>query len=175
MSTHLREEDYIPYLDGGLEAPERSRVDEHLAACDACRARLDEMRSVMGVLDEWKAVEASPAFDAALRARLEQEKTQPVGWLVFRPAYAVALAAAVLLALALTFWPSATPGPAPDMVQTPPQATEEVAQVTPPVQTTGTDAAEETEDLAALEVMENYELLDQFDILFDPLNGEEKL
>jgi anti-sigma factor RsiW len=175
MKTHLKEEDYIPYLDGCLEAAERTEVDQHLAACDACRTRLGEMRSLMGVLDEWKAAEASPAFDAALRARLDEEKTKRVGWFVFRPAYAAALAAAILLALALTFWSTGVPETdAPGLAQTP-QATQEVAQGLEEVDLPELFTGEETEDLAALEVLENYELLEQFDILFEPLNGEEKL
>ena len=175
MSTHLREEEYIPYLDQRLEAPERTRVDNHLAACDVCRTRLDEMRSLMGVLDEWKAAETSPSFDATLRARLEEEKSRRTGWFVFRPAYAVALAAVVLLALALTFWPAGVPETdAPEVVQTAP-ATQEVAQGPADVKVPELFAVGESEDLAALEVLENYELLDQFDILFEPLNGEEKL
>lgn len=175
MKTHLKQEDYIPYLDGRLQAAERAQVEQHLAACDACRTRLDEMRSLMGVLDEWKAAEASPAFDAALRARLEEEKTSRTGWFIFRPAYAMALTAVILLALALTFWPAGvSQTDAPEVAQTP-QATQEVAQGPEDVDVPELFAGEETEDLAALEVLENYELLEQFDILFEPLNGEEKL
>jgi len=181
MSTHLREEDYIPYIDGRLATDEGAQVDEHLAKCGACRTRVEELRSLMGVLDKWTGVQASPGFDAGLRAQLEQEKTRTTGWgwLVFPPAYAVALVA-IVVALAIIFWPSGAPGPVqPEVVQTPPQqATPEVAQAT-----LGADALElalagDSEDLAALEnpvLLENYELLEQFDILFEPLNGDEKL
>jgi anti-sigma factor RsiW len=35
------------YLDGELSPVERERMDQHLAACDACRARLDEERELV--------------------------------------------------------------------------------------------------------------------------------
>lgn len=70
---------------------------QHLAACAACAAKLGELKQTMALLDEWKAPEVSPYFDAKLRARLREEtEAAPrglLGWLrapVFlRPAAAV--------------------------------------------------------------------------------------
>src|SRR3972149_1791158 len=73
MSEHLREEDFIQYLDGRLNEAARAGLDRHLAACADCRGRVDELRGVMGVLGEWQAAGPSPRFDAALRARLAED------------------------------------------------------------------------------------------------------
>lgn len=37
------------YIDDELSAPDRARVDEHLAACAECRTVLDDLRTVVGV------------------------------------------------------------------------------------------------------------------------------
>ena len=68
--NHLREEDIVPYLESRLAGADRARVDEHLADCGECRNHLAELRSVMGVLDEWVAAEPLPSFDAAVRQNL---------------------------------------------------------------------------------------------------------
>jgi len=70
MSKHLKEAEIIPYLDARLSDAERQRLDRHLADCSACRMQMAEFRALLGVLEEWKAVEPSPAFDAAVRERL---------------------------------------------------------------------------------------------------------
>ena len=59
-------------------------VDEHLRACGECAAKLTELRQTMSLLDEWRAPEPSPYFDARLRARLRDEAEAPrtfAGWL----------------------------------------------------------------------------------------------
>ncbi|MBI4466519.1 MAG: zf-HC2 domain-containing protein [Acidobacteria bacterium] len=170
MSEHLREEEFIPYLDARLSDTERRRLDLHLADCAACRARRDELRALLGVLGEWEAVEPSPGFDAALQARLEEEAQRPV-WFGLRPAYAVALAGAVVAVIGLLLWRSVPPttGP-PPVAQTPP----EVVEPAPGGETPGLQAGDE---LAALDnpvLLENYELLEEFDILFEPAGKEEK-
>ena len=38
--THLREAELAAFLDGGLVAAERERVEAHIDICDACRAEL---------------------------------------------------------------------------------------------------------------------------------------
>ena len=172
MNMHWREEELIPYLDGRLSAAERARLDEHLAGCASCRAQFEETRALMGVLEEWKAVEPSPTFDAALRTRLEQEKSRRAGWFALRPAYAAAALLALLVVIGLSLL---QPGPTSSVSPT------GGPELSPPAQVTQAlpAASSEEEDLAVLEnpvLLENYELLEEFDVLFEPLaNGEEKL
>src|SRR3972149_1192848 len=112
MSEHLREEDFIQYLDGRLNEAARAELDRHLAACADCRGRVDELRGVMGVLGEWQAAGPSPRFDAALRARLAEEPASAPPWFAWRPAYAAGLAAGAVVALGVFLGPPAAPGPA---------------------------------------------------------------
>ncbi len=51
------------YLDGDLEAADRRLVDQHLAACDACRAALDDLRAVQARARAWADVPAAPVAD----------------------------------------------------------------------------------------------------------------
>jgi len=55
----------------------RPEIQEHLAACAACRAELAELRSTFALLDEWKAPEISPYFDSKLQARLREAVAAP--------------------------------------------------------------------------------------------------
>ncbi|MCR4419404.1 MAG: anti-sigma factor [Clostridia bacterium] len=41
-----------PYIDGELAPQEQAALEEHLAACEACRAELEELRAVSDVLGE---------------------------------------------------------------------------------------------------------------------------
>ncbi len=167
MSEHLKEEVIIPFLDGRLDPGERGPLEAHLAACAACRAHVQELRTVMGVLGEWPAVAPSPSFDAALRQRVAQEAEQGSGWFVLRPVWGAALAAAVVLAVALTFWQPADVEPppvpqAPGVAVAPQPRTPQEQAVQP--ETNGSD------ELAVLdnpEVLDNFKLLAEFDILFE--------
>jgi hypothetical protein len=106
MNEHLKEESIIPYLDGRV-ARGAQTLGAHLSVCGECRERVDELRAVMGALAERQLEPPSPAFDAALRARLAEETEQGSGWLVLRPIYGAALAAAVVIASAVALWPPA--------------------------------------------------------------------
>lgn len=180
MSKHWGEEDFLTYVDARVGATERARLETHLAECPACRQQVEELRALRSVLEEWKPVTASVGFDARLRARLEQERlaeeqSRRRGWFVLRPAYAAALALAVLLALIVSLRPPVAPvvsktepGKPAAAVSAPSQAPEEVEEPSA--------APVRDEDLAVLEdpmLMENYELLQEFDVLFDPLEKEE--
>lgn len=181
MTKHLRNEELIPYLDGRLAAAKRVRLDLHLAACAACRARLEEFRGLLSLLGEWKAVEPSPGFDAALRAQIGQvreaaERARQASWFGLRPAFGAALAVAVLLAGAVGLWqlmPPASVAP-PEVAQTAPPETGPVPETIEPALP---PATETEEDLAVLDnpvLLENYELLEEFDVLFELLPKEEE-
>jgi anti-sigma factor RsiW len=168
MSEHLKEEVILPFLDGRLDPAERGPLEAHLAACAACRAQVDELRAVVGVLGEWPAVAPSPGFEAALRARLAHEAGQGTGWFALRPAWGAALAAAVVIAFAVALWqpgevePPALPQPPGVAVAPQPSRTPKQAPAQP--ETNGTD------ELAVLdnpEVLDNLKLLSEFDILFE--------
>ena len=176
MSEHLKEESIIPYLDARLSAAERESLDAHVAGCAACRERVEELRAVMRTLAEWTLEQPSPAFDAALRALLGEEAEQGSAWFVLRPVYGAALAAAVVIASAVALWPPSTveapPLPKAPGVAVAPQPTQP-SPTTPSTQpkSNGNDT------LAVLDnstLLENYDMLSEFDILFEPTTEEKE-
>jgi len=80
MKCRELEQNAVVYLDGKLTPPERGAVEEHLAACAACRERVEGFSSVMGMLGEWRGVEASPFFQTRLAARLKEEPASQSWW-----------------------------------------------------------------------------------------------
>ncbi len=60
----------LEYVDGRLKESERLEVEKHLAACPACRLRVNEFRAVSGLLDELPMIEPSAAFDLRVHARV---------------------------------------------------------------------------------------------------------
>jgi hypothetical protein len=68
--------------------------EKHLAGCEACAGKLEQIRRSMALLDEWHAPEPSPYFDVRLQARLREEMAKPqAGWLQWlrKPVLAAAL------------------------------------------------------------------------------------
>src|SRR5687768_9260249 len=62
------------YLEGALPPAERARVDEHLAACEGCRAYLAQMQATLEVVGATRELEARPEVAALLRAFREVEE-----------------------------------------------------------------------------------------------------
>ena len=92
----------LGYVDGRLKEGERLEVEKHLAACPACRLRVNEFRAVSGLLDELPTIEPSPAFDLRVHARVAAEPARRSWWAWFTPSPRVVFAASMLL-LAM-FW-----------------------------------------------------------------------
>lgn len=114
MSCSRVESKILEYVDGRLKESERLEVEKHLAACAACRLRVNEFRAVSGLLDELPMIEPSRAFDLRVHARVAAEPTKQSWWVWF-PAPRVAFAAAMLLLA--TVWVGTRPNTPPQITQ----------------------------------------------------------
>src|SRR5882724_1571416 len=97
MSCTNMESRILGYVDGRLKDSERVEMEKHLAACTACKVRVQEFRSVSALLDEMPMVEPSPAFDVRVRARMAAEPVRQSWWAWMRPSPRIAFAASMLL------------------------------------------------------------------------------
>jgi len=129
-APHLTPELLSAYLDRELAAGERGRVEDHLAACPGCRARLDGLGRVVGSLArlERAAPPSTLAQHVERRVALERRPTGLLGRLegrlsTFAPQSPVLVTFTVVLALAvvayLFAWGVAQDGP-PTIIQTAP-------------------------------------------------------
>ncbi|MHB9105879.1 MAG: anti-sigma factor family protein [Armatimonadota bacterium] len=100
---------YVPlltaYQDNTLTAEQAERVRAHVAACPACRERLDALETAyasLADLPSWPAGDAVVLAEGA-RARWQQRASAPArGW---RPALAAAAALLLALVTAYCWWP----------------------------------------------------------------------
>jgi anti-sigma factor RsiW len=97
MNCGQTEKRLIAYLDGKLTVAERRQFEGHLATCGGCRERAEGFRSVWDALDELPALAPSPAFDARVKARVEQEPRRAGFWSWVVPSPRMAFAAMALL------------------------------------------------------------------------------
>lgn len=172
MTRHLTEEEMIRHLDARLDSTEAERVGAHFVECAECRVRVEEFRALRGLLDEWKPIDASAGFDAAVHEGLRAESARGWGWrwLRVRPALGAAIGVAILVVAVATLWQTYTPAPvqAPQVAQgESPMAAQPLTEPAPVV-----PEVQQVDDLAVLEnpvLLENYELLAEFDILFEPV------
>jgi len=114
VSAHV-EDRLSPYLDGELSAGERDRVESHLRGCPACARHLEELRAVDA------AARALPleapagyfgSFSGRLRERLPQRRARR--W----PAWALAAAAGLALAVLVPLSARRVVSPVPEAVKT---------------------------------------------------------
>ena len=105
----------LGYVDGRLKESERLEVEKHLAACAACRLRVNEFRAVSSLLDELPVIEPSPAFDLRVHARVAAVPVKQSWWASFLPAPRIAIAAAALVLA--TVWVGTRPNNPPQIAQ----------------------------------------------------------
>ncbi len=156
MSCSRMEKQMMPYVDGRLKASEQREVEAHLAVCPACRLRVNEFRAVSGLLDELPQIEPSSAFDARVRARVAAEPVRRSWWAVSAPSPRAAFAASMLLLA--TIWV----GSRSSNVKTTDDSTN--------------GAAAQTINPNDLPVLENYDILANFEPLTDlpqPVQSDE--
>jgi len=87
-----------------------TKAHAHLAECEDCKAKLEELKGTMQLMDAWKAPAPSPYFLARLGAKMREERqAAPTGWfagaiarLRATMAYGPGLHARPLAAVALT-------------------------------------------------------------------------
>ena len=115
MSCSRMENKILGYVDSRLKEAERLEVEKHLAACPACRMRVNEFRAVSGLLDELPVIEPSPAFDLRVHARVAAEPVKQSWWAWFAPSPRVAFAASMLLLASI--WIGTRPVGAPQVAQ----------------------------------------------------------
>ncbi len=136
ISTQL-----VAYVDGRATEPERREVEAHLESCAACRTRVEEFRRLWTVLDEAPVVEPSLGFDARMRQRVAAEPRPHLwNWLVPSPR----LAFAVALLAVMSVWLSSRP---------------------PAIEPSAVQSEQEFKMIKDLGVLENYDVLNDFDAL----------
>jgi len=148
MSCNRIESKILGYVDGRLKASEAREVETHLETCAACRLRVSEFRAVSSLLDELPQIEPSPAFDARVRARVAAEPAKQSWWAWLAPSPRVAFAASMLLLA--TVWIGSR--------QTPDAAV--------PVAVADQEMRLESD----MPVLENYDVLSNFEALTDLSN-----
>src|SRR5947209_7190658 len=155
MSCSRMEKQIFPYVDGRLKPADIRAVESHLESCATCRVRVNEFRSVSGLLDELPQIEPSGAFDARVRARVAAEPVKQSWWSVFMPSPRAAFAASFLLLASI--WVGTHSNNTPANLQNAPSA----------------QAAIDPNDLP---VLENYDILANFEPLEDlpqPVQGDD--
>jgi len=88
----------LPDLAAGMDKGTQD-VQNHIASCSTCAAKLQGFRQTMTLLDQWQTPEPGPYFDTRLGARFREELAGPAaGWLHWlrRPVVALSLAGAML-------------------------------------------------------------------------------
>lgn len=85
------------YLEGDIEASVRSRMDEHLQTCSACRSLLEGTRNVIQLYSDERMIEVPSGFGSRLQHRLAQSwRTPGRNWSPWS-AWLVPLAALLLI------------------------------------------------------------------------------
>jgi anti-sigma factor RsiW len=103
MNCHELDNLLFPYLDGEFSAPERAELDQHLASCADCAARVEKERlthdALRGLMQE-HSPPASQALRDRIRVGLDAEDAR-----LSRAHYVprIALAAGVLVAVAASY------------------------------------------------------------------------
>ncbi|MBI4465579.1 MAG: zf-HC2 domain-containing protein [Acidobacteria bacterium] len=162
MTCQQMETFAIPYLDGKLPAPQQEAVKTHLASCVSCAERMQDFSAVSSLLEEWQDIQPSSWFHVRLKQRLAQEEggsrwlarwLQPFRLIPLRIP-AVALALLVLISL-VVLRIGYSPGLEEEFATEP--AAPSVAAITASV--------DEVALYQSLPVLENWELLRNFEVL----------
>ena len=69
------------YCGGDLEAAERQRVEQHLAACPACRAEVADLQIMLRLVRSTAEVEAPPWLTTRIMARVRELQSGKRSWL----------------------------------------------------------------------------------------------
>ncbi len=172
----LKREELFAYSNHFLEPREETAARAHLAECDRCRGALEEYQRLDRVLAEWEPVEPSPDFDAPLLAAAQEvERERALRWsLGFDWRRWLAPACVLLVVLTGSIVMVRTSRKTHPFVQPPPGRSVEVSAANGNAAPTET-AEEELNLYKELPVLENYDLLANFDVLSELSPGGQKV
>ena len=191
-------EHLVAFSHGMVDAQEEFAARAHVAECARCRQAVEEFARLDAVLDEWKPAEPSPWFDTRVRAALAVEGES--GWRKALGAmqwgrWLVPAAAAALLVFALMVMRQSPPPSQPVVHQIPspvqktspapeagrPEAgresTAKVQAQVPSKGATGSTSVQGDEITPEddLKVLEDYDMLANFDVLSELPRGETRV
>lgn len=101
--THHVSELLSAYLDDQVTLPERHQVEEHLLACEACRAELLELRMLTGMLRRLPAQQPPRSFAVGPRAARPEALSGTIGGYLRVVSSIAAALAVVAVGLSLVF------------------------------------------------------------------------
>ncbi len=172
----LKREELFAYSNHFLEPREEAAARAHLAACDPCRAALEDYQRLDQVLAEWEPVEPSPDFDARLLAAAREVERERAlrGSLGFDWRCWLSPACVLLVVLTGSIVLVRTSRKSHPFLQPPPRRSVEVSAANGSAAPAET-AEEELNLYKELPVLENYDLLANFDVLSELSPGGQKV
>ena len=195
----LETEKLISYAYRLTDEPAASQVRAHLGECPRCREIVEQHGRLDAVLDEWKAAEPTPGFDARVRQAVEAQQARREAWGFWGRDWARGLALAslgVLIVAGVVWFTRSHPGfPTPRGVatreaqqasgpQTPAQAAETSIphryapcgredRLGPSPNSNSADASSNEDNDA--QALEDYDLAANFDLLSELPKGEPRV
>src|SRR5918996_3844924 len=97
MGSHPELEQLSAFLDGELEASERSALEAHLPSCAECRSTLDALRATIADLGELPEAVPTEQDSWALRSAISRARRPARRWQ--RAAWAAGAVAAAAIAV----------------------------------------------------------------------------
>jgi hypothetical protein len=77
MTKHLAEEQLVAFRFGYAETDEAAAIEEHLGACEACRATLGAIDATLSAVDQVPVPERSEGYGAEVWARIQPRLERP--------------------------------------------------------------------------------------------------
>ena len=83
MTLEGHEQDVMRYVDGEMDAQERSNFERHLESCESCRTLLEEMTALKEVTDSMKLAELPEAVWERYWTGIYNKVERSVAWFFF--------------------------------------------------------------------------------------------
>jgi anti-sigma factor RsiW len=175
----LNRETLFAYSHTLLDAREAESVRAHVAECPACRAIAVECQKLDAVLDGWKPAEPSPWFDARVRAALASQhaKARMSSNVWLRTLIPITLALVVIVGVRVLRRPANDRRATPWVATRSAAAPQGAPQTSAPANQTVAENADASQELKLdqnLPILEDYDMLANFDVLSEMPKARKK-